>query len=389
MRFNIFTSIIIYSIPVVLCILAYKKKNKYYLFAFLIFTFLLAALRFNIASDFGRYYNRAFYRTELGLSFNEPIEMLFFFISSKAGLPRLFFMLNAAVVSICGYILYHQYKDLKRHELMFIAFYFIVLVGTFITRYCAAAAVSSVGIYFLINRSKHKSYIIYYLLIALLSFCFHTGAIVTFAFPILLYIYDLIKRDHGVFKYSYTIVMGIFGVCLPLAVVLGDLVIGNLSIFDKFSLYFNYFKECIPNNIFMIILMLAAICAVGFLFDMISLTFKNKYIQVFSIGSMMFIFFMIVALFQGQYLLDVMRIGVIFAFQSIILFSFAFANKNAMEEHAFTSRIPIYIITSIYICLLVFCVILGSASAVPYNTDTTVPWGSDSTYVQKVIGTVY
>lgn len=388
MRFNVFTSIIIYSIPVVLCIFAYKKKNKHYIYAFLAFTFLLAALRFNIASDFARYYNRAFYRTDLGLSFNEPIEMLFFFISSKAGLPRLFFMLNAAVVSICGYILYHQYKDLKRHELMFIAYYFIVLVGTFITRYCAAAAVSSVGIYFLVNYSKHKRYITYYLLLSLLSFCFHTGAIVTFAFPILLYIYDFIKRDHGVFKYSYTIVMGIVGVCLPLAVLFGDLIISNLSIFDKFSLYFKYFKECIPSNIFMIVLMLSAICAVGFLFDIISLTYKNKYIKVFSIGSMMFIFFMIVALFQGQYLLDVMRIGVIFGFQSIMLFTFAFTNKSAIKNHALFSKIPIYLIASIYVCLLIFCVILGSVSAFPYNTDTTVPWDSDSTYVQKMISSV-
>ncbi len=383
MRFNIFISIVIYSIPVLLCVLAYKYKNKHFIFAFLILAFLITAFRFNIATDFGRYYNRAFYRTELGISFNEPIEMFFFYISSKAGLPRLFFMLNAAIVSICGYILYLQYKDLKRHELMFIAYYFIILVGNYITRYCAAVAVSSVGVYFLINYSKNKKYFMYYLLIALLSFCFHTGAILTLAFPLILYIYDKIKRDNGIFKYTYTIIMGTIGACLPLAVVVGDLLISSFSIFDKFSLYFMCFKECIPKNIFMITLMLAVICAVGFLFDILSVTFnKNKYIKVFSIGSMMFMFFVIIALFRGQYLLDVMRIGVIFVFQSFILFLFVFSDKKINKS--FSSKISIYIISSIYICLLIFCVILGSYNNFPYNTDTTVPWDSGSTYVQKM-----
>ena len=383
MRFNIFISIIIYSIPVILCVLAYKYKNKNFIFAFLIFTFLITALRFNIATDFGRYYNRAFYRTELGISFNEPIEMLFFFISSKAGLPRLFFMLNAAIVSICGYILYLQYKDLKRYELMFIAYYFIILVGNYITRYCAAVAVSSVGVYYLINYSKNKKYITYYLLIVLLSFCFHTGAILTLAFPLILYIYDKIKRDNGIFKYSYTIIMGTIGACLPLAVVLGDLIINSFSIFDKFSLYFMCFKECIPSNLFMIILMLTALCAIGFLFDTFSDTFHgNKYIKVFSIGSIMFMFFTIIALFRGQYLLDVMRIGVIFVFQSILLFTFVFSDKK--NSKSIISKISICVISSIYICLLIFCIILGSINTFPYNTDTTVPWDSGSTYVQKL-----
>jgi hypothetical protein len=314
--------------------------------------------------------------------------MLFFFISSKAGLPRLFFMLNAAVVSICGFILYQQYKDHKNYELMFIAYYFIILVGTFITRYCAAAAVSAVGVYYLVNYTKNKRYILYYFLLALLALCFHTGAIVTLAFPLLLYIYHLIKRDKGILRYSYTIIMGIITVCLPLLVVVGDIIIDNCSIFDKYSLYFRYFKECIPSNIFMIIFMIAANCAVGFLFDTLSFSFnKNKYSRVFSFGGMMFIFFIIIALFRGfrgQYTIDVMRIGAIFGFQSIILFVFVFFDKHTREIRTLYSKIPVYIVTAVYVCLLVCCVILGSYNAFPYNTDTTVPWGSDSTYAEKL-----
>ena len=176
--------------------------------------------------------------------------MLFFFISSKLGLPRLFFMLNSAVVTICGYILYLQYKNQERYELLFIAYYFIVLVANFITRYCTAVVVSSIGLYFLINYKQHNHYIIYYFLIAFLSFCFHTGAVVTFALPLLLFIYDLIKRDKGIFKYSYTIMMGIIGILLPLAEILGDLIINYVKVFDKFSLYFKYFKECVPSGFF-------------------------------------------------------------------------------------------------------------------------------------------
>ena len=296
-------------------------------------------------------------------------------------------MLNAAVVSICGFILYLQYKKLERYELMFIAYYFIVLVGNYITRYCAAVAVSSIGVYFLINHSKHKINILYYLLIALLAFCFHTGAIVIVAFPLLLYMYDLIKRDHGIRKYSYTIMMGMAGAFLPVAVVVGDMIMAHSHIFDKFSLYFRFFKECIPDNIFMIVFMVAAFCMVGFLFDILSMTFyKNKYIKVFSIGSLMFIFFMIIALFRGQYLLDVIRIGVIYGFQSIILFAFVFFDKNRKHDKKYVSRISIYVITSIYACLLVFCAIWGASNSFPYNTDTTVSWGSDSTYEQKLTG---
>ena len=380
MQFNIFTSIIIYSIPIILCISAYKLKNKYFIYAFLISIFLISALRFNIGADFGRYYNRSFYRTELGLSFNEPIEMLFFYISSKSGLPRLFFMLNSAVVTICGYILYLQYKDQERYELLFVAYYFIVLLANFITRYCTAVAVSSVGLYFLINYTKHKHYIIYYFLIAFLSFCFHTGAVVTLALPFLLFIYDLIKRDKGILKYSYTIMMGAIGILLPLAEILGDLIINHVKVFDKFSLYYKYFKECVPGDFSMIVLMVIAFSAFGFLFDVISAAFyKNKYIKVFSITSLMFISFLIIPFFHIQYLLDVMRIGVIFGFQSIILFVFVFFNPNSRK----IPRISISIISAIYICLIVFCAAVGYSNVLPYNTDTTVPWSSDSTYIQK------
>lgn len=385
MRFDIFTSIIIYCIPVVLCILAYKYKNKYFIFAFLIYIFLIAAFRFNVASDFGRYYNRAFYRTELGLSLNEPIEMLFFFISSKVGLPRLFFMLNAAVISICGFILYLQYKNHKHYELMFIAFYLVVLIGNYITRYCAAVAVASVGVYFLINGYKNKRNTLYYLLLVLLAFCFHSGAIVSLAFPLLIYLYDLIKRDRGIRKYAYAIMMGALGASLPLIIFFGELIIRHSYIFDKFALYFHYFKECIPSNILMIVLMVAGLCVTGFLFDMISMAcHKNRTIKVFSIGSMVFVSFIIIALFQGQYLLDIIRIGIIYGFQSIILYTFVVLNKNSRKEKRAVSRIPIYVLTSIYACLLVFCAIWGSPNSFPYNTDTTVSWSSDSTYEQKI-----
>ena len=384
MQFNIFTSIIIYLIPVILCVLAYKLKNKYFIFAFLAFTFLMLAFRYNIAIDYGRYYNRAFYRTELGISFNEPIEMLFFFISSKAGLPRLFFMLNSAVVTICGYILYLQYKNQKRYELLFITYYLLVLVASFITRYCTAVAVCSVGVYFLVNYTKHKIYILYYLLIALLSFCFHTGAIVTIAFPFLLILYDLIKREKGILKYSYTIMMGFIGILLPLAEIFGDFIFSNIKLFDKFTLYFELFKECIPNNIFMIILMVLLLCAFGFLFDILSITFsKNKYFKVFSIGSLIFTLFMVIPFFREQYLIDVMRIGAVFGFQSIILFGFIFLNKETHRDANTISKIIISVISATYICIIIFCFILGSSYILPYNTDTTVPWGSDSTYIQK------
>ena len=387
MRFDIFTSIIIYCIPVVLCILAYKYKNKYFIFAFLIYIFLIAAFRFNVASDFGRYYNRAFYRTELGLSLNEPLEMLFFFVSSKAGLPRLFFMLNAAVISVCGFILYMQYKNAEHYELMFIAYYLVVLVGNYITRYCAAVAVASVGVYFLINESKNKRNILYYLLTVLLAFCFHSGAIVSLAFPLLIYFYDLIKRDRGIRKYAYTIMMGALSVLLPLVVFLGDLTIRHSHLFDKFSLYFEYFKESIPDSTLMIVLMAAALCVTGFLFDMISMAcHKNRYIKVFSIGSMVFVSFIIIALFQNQYLLDIIRIGIIYGFQSIILYTFVMLDISIRKENKAASRIPIYVLTSIYACLLVFCAIWGSPNSFPYNTDTTVSWGSDSTYEQKFTG---
>ncbi len=384
MRYSGFISIIIYAIPILLCILAHKYKNKHFIFAFLVYTFLMTALRFNIATDFGRYYNRAFYRTELGLSFNEPIEMLFFFISSKAGIPRLFFMFNAAVVSICGYFLYRQYKDHDYYELMFIAYYFIILVGTFVTRYCAAAAVICVGVYFLMDYSKHKRNILCYLLLTFAAFCFHTGAIVTLVFPLLLYIYDLIKRS-GIFKYSYTITIFIIVISIPLVVFIGELIIEKCSIFDKFLIYFIYFKECIPDNIIKIVLLFAAICAVGFLFDMLDMAFnKNKYIRVFSIGGMMFIFFLIMALFggfSGQSMIDVFRIGAIFGFQSVILFIFVICDTN--RRKTFTTKLSIGIITAIYVSLLAFCVFLGYWNAFPYNTDTTVPWGSDSAYIWK------
>jgi hypothetical protein len=102
---------------------------------------------------------------------------------------------------------------------------------------------------------------------------------------------------------------------------------------------------------------------------------------------MMFIFFIIIALFRGfrgQYTIDVMRIGAIFGFQSIILFVFVFFDKHTREIRTLYSKIPVYIVTAVYVCLLVCCVILGSYNAFPYNTDTTVPWGSDSTYAEKL-----
>ncbi len=380
MKFNILVSIIVYLIPVILCILAYKFKNKWFIYAFLVFTFLMSAFRFNIATDFSNYYNRAFYRTELGLSFSEPIEMLFFFIASKSGMPRLFFMLNAAVVTICGYILYYQYRRQKYHELMLIAFYFIVLVTNLITRYGTATAVCCTGVYFLIYYRSKKVNTLYYFLIATLAFFFHTGAIITFAFPVMLYIYDLIKSGKGIHKYSYTLMMAAIAILLPLSVIVGDFLVNNIIIFDKYTLYFKYFKECVPSNVFLFTLMVAVLTGIGYLFDRISLTYgSSQYIKVFSIGTLMFLFFIVISLFQKHYIIDVMRIGVIFGFQGIMLFVFIFLDKAKSN-----GRIRFSIILSIFIFIVLFYAILDLSNAFPYNSNTIVPWKSGATYRERI-----
>ena len=97
----------------------------------------------------------------------------------------------------------------------------------------------------------------------------------------------------------------------------------------------------------------------------------------------MFISFLIIPFFHIQYLLDVMRIGVIFGLQSLILFVFVFSNKNTSRRKKIIPKITISIIFALYICLVVCCVVLGYSNVLPYNTDTTVPWSSDSTYIQK------
>jgi UDP-N-acetylglucosamine:LPS N-acetylglucosamine transferase len=174
--------------------------------------------------------------------------------------------------------------------------------------------------------------------------------------------------------------MASIGILLPLSVIVGDYLVGNVALFDKYTLYFKYFKECVPSNVFLFALMVAVLTGIGYLFDKISETYgSNKYMKVFSIGTLMFLFFIVISLFQNRYIIDVMRIGVIFGFQGIILFVFIFLS-NATKN----GKVRFSIILSIFIFIVLFYAILGLSNAFPYNSDTIVPWKSGATYRERI-----
>jgi hypothetical protein len=349
-------SLLIYAIPFAFLIAAAVWKKTWLRTGYFVSIFLIFAYRYGIGRDYQSYLELADRGSIFGSGlFNEPIQELLVFLSSQAGMPKLFILLTSLMAVLLLYGFYHQRRHQKSIDVMLAGLYLapMALVMT-TTRQAIGVLVLMLGIKLLEDEKLSLRKLLVFIGVILLAVLNHLSMLLALIFPLLW----LFAKWQFKFKYTAASLLGFL--LIKFLVPIGTLLtsIGPLQRYQRY-LNFNFRLFFFDNDLILLIVLLSA----GLLFDFITRDKDLPHVL------RLYTTFLWVGLMVPFYINPFLaRISLMFSFSAALAIGYGVEYWRKVKRPAILIG-PI-VIGMVFLLLFGIFYTFYFESAVPYNADT-------------------
>lgn len=349
-------SLLVYAIPLVFLLAGALLKKTWLRAGYFASIFLIFAFRYGIGRDYQSYLELADRGSIYGSGvFNEPIQELLVFLSSQAGMPKLFILLNSLLAVLLLYGFYHQRRYLKSIDVMLAGLYLspMAIVMT-TTRQAIGLLVLMLGIKLLEDETLSPRKLLLFAGVVVLAALNHLSMLVTLIFPLLW----LFAKWRFKFKYSAASLLGFL--FIELLIPIGTLLtsIGPLQRYQRY-LGFNFRLFFFDNDLFLLVILLST----GLFFDLITRGKELPHVMRLSTT------FLWLGLMTPFYINPILaRITLMFSFAAALTIGYGVEYWRKVKR-------PVILLGPMLVGV-VFLLLFGVfytfyfESALPYNADT-------------------